>query len=374
MALSRIANTLIILIATVIILVYGKSLMIPFILALLVWFLTKEARSALRKIPLVASKFPVWLQSLLAGGLIFSILGGIVRIVTRNIQTLSKSWQTYEGNIEQMITQVTDRFDLDLESILNDFLGNFEFSPFFRDMLSSLTDVFGNAFIIVLYALFLTLEETGFSKKLKAMYPAKDTYDEIIEIIEKIDQSIGAYLSIKSLVSLLTGFLSFIALWAIGIEAPVFWAFLIFLLNYIPTIGSLIATAFPALFALLQFGEFTPCLLVLVIVGAIQIIVGNIIEPRLMGDSLNISALVVLLALSFWGALWGVAGMLMSVPITVIIIIVFAEFPSTRPVAILLSDSGNVGQEEALPAEQEIIPTPDPEVAEEDPQPESPDT
>lgn len=345
MTLSRIANTLIILIATVVILVYGKSLMIPFILALLVWFLTKEMRAVLRKIPLVANKFPVWLQSLIAGGFIFAILGGIVRIVTRNIQTLSKSWQTYEGNIEHMIGQINQRFDIDLESILNDFLGNFELSPFFQNMLSSLTDVFGNAFIIVLYALFLTLEESGFSNKLKAMYPNRDTYDEIIEIIGKIDQSIGAYLSIKSLVSLLTGFLSFIALWAIGIEAPVFWAFLIFLLNYIPTIGSLIATVFPALFALLQFGEFAPCFLVLIIVGAIQIIVGNIVEPRLMGDTLNISALVVLLALSFWGALWGVAGMLMSVPITVILIIVFAEFPSTRPVAILLSDSGNVGQD-----------------------------
>lgn len=361
MTVSKIAYILIILIATVIILVYGKSLMIPFILALLVWFLTKEVRDGLRRIPVVASRFPSWLQNVLASGLMFGILGGIVRIVTKNTQTLSRSWQIYEGNIDRMVGQVNQRFDIDLRTFLDDFLGDFELSLFFRDILSSLTDVFGDAFIILLYALFLMLEESIFSKKLKAMYPTESTYQHVVTLMAKIDKSIGAYLGIKTLMSLLTGFLSFIALWAIGIEAPVFWAFLIFLLNYIPTIGSLIATGFPAVFALLQFGEFAPCILVLAIVGAIQIVVGNIIEPRMMGDSLNISALVVLIALSFWGALWGVAGMLLSVPITVMLIIVFAEFPTTRPVAILLSDTGNVGQAVPLAEEEvEMFESPEP--------------
>jgi predicted PurR-regulated permease PerM len=145
-------------------------------------------------------------------------------------------------------------------------------------------------------------------------------------------------------VSLLTGFLSYFALLFIGVDAPLFWSFLIFILNFIPTIGSLIATIFPAIFAMLQYGEFTPGILVLAIVGAIQLIIGNLVEPRVMGNSLNISPLVVFLTLSLWGVMWGVIGMLLSVPITVILIIIMSEFPGTRPFAILLSQKGNINK------------------------------
>ena len=109
----------------------------------------------------------------------------------------------------------------------------------------------------------------------------------------------------------------------------------------------------PAIFALLQFGEFGPLLLVIILVGAVQIVVGSIIEPRIMGDSFNISPLIVVISLSLWGTLWGIIGMILSVPIMVILIIIFAEFPSTRPVAIALSGNGKVG--EPLQAKTKII-------------------
>jgi AI-2 transport protein TqsA len=136
--------------------------------------------------------------------------------------------------------------------------------------------------------------------------------------------------------------LSYIALKMIGVDFPVFWAVLIFLLNYIPTIGSMIATLFPVVFALLQFGTYGPALTVVVFVGSIQVLVGNILEPKWMGNSLNVSSLVVLLALAFWGWLWGVTGMILCVPITVMAVIVCAQFPQSRSIAVLLSEQGNV--------------------------------
>ncbi len=143
----------------------------------------------------------------------------------------------------------------------------------------------------------------------------------------------------------MTGAFSYVALLIIGVDAPLFWAFLIFILNFIPTIGSLIATAFPAIFATLQYGDLGPAIWVLIVVGAIQIIVGNFIEPRLVGSSLNISPLVVFLTLALWGLIWGITGMLLSVPITVILIIILSEFPASRPLAILLSQKGNIAKE-----------------------------
>jgi predicted PurR-regulated permease PerM len=176
------------------------------------------------------------------------------------------------------------------------------------------------------------------------MYPDEKKYNSVNQLVSKIDRSISNYIALKTLVSLLTGFFSYFVLIAIGVDAPLFWSFLIFILNFIPTIGSLIATLFPAIFSVLQFGEFTPGILVLAIVGAVQLIMGNIVEPRLMGSSLNISPLVVFLALVMWGVIWGIPGMLLSVPITVILIIIMSEFPGTRPLAVLLSQRGEINK------------------------------
>jgi predicted PurR-regulated permease PerM len=184
-----------------------------------------------------------------------------------------------------------------------------------------------------------------FPKKIKVMYPNNTEYKKIDAIMGKIDKSISSYIALKTLISIITGVLSYIALAIIGVDAPIFWAFLIFILNFIPTIGSLVATIFPAIFALLQFGEFTQGLLVLGIVGSIQMVVGNFVEPKVMGSSLNISPLVVFLTLAIWGVMWGITGMLLSVPITVILIIIMAEFPSTRPLAILLSQDGQLNND-----------------------------
>jgi predicted PurR-regulated permease PerM len=136
--------------------------------------------------------------------------------------------------------------------------------------------------------------------------------------------------------------LSYFALIFIGIDVPLFWAFLIFLLNFIPTIGSLIGTLFPALFCLLQFGEITQGISVLAVVGAIQLVIGNIVEPKIMGNSLNLSSFVAIISLSLWGALWGVTGMILSIPITVIIVIILSQFQSTKSIAILLSEKGDL--------------------------------
>ena len=136
--------------------------------------------------------------------------------------------------------------------------------------------------------------------------------------------------------------MSYIVLSIIGVDFAIFWAYLIFLLNFIPTIGSLIATIFPVLLAFAQFGTWIQPSLVLILVSSIQVLVGNILEPRLMGNSLNVSPLVVLVSLAFWGWLWGVVGMIISVPITIMLIIVCSQFDNLRWIAIVLSRKGDL--------------------------------
>ena len=332
-----------IIITTVVILIYAQSIIIPFILAILFWFLIRVIKKLLRKVKYIGN-WPKWILTLISLAFLLGILVFIIQLITQNIQQLSQTLPVYEANINKMTNAINARFNIDIGTILTDMTEDFKFGGMLTGLFSALTGIFGDAFTVLLYLVFLLLEEPIFPKKIRAMYPDQEKFNHINALIGKIDHSIGSYIALKTVVSLVTGFLSYFALLFIGVDAPVFWAFLIFVLNFIPTIGSLIATLFPAIFALLQFGEFTPGILVLAIVGTIQLIVGNFIEPRVMGNSLNISPLVVFLTLAIWGVIWGITGMLLSVPITVILIIVMSEFPSTQPLAILLSQKGSINK------------------------------
>ena len=270
------------------------------------------------------------------------LLSLVFQLILDNIANLRESYPLYEANLTNVIQSINERFDIKLFEIGKSQFGNLDFGEILTGIFSSITDLVGNTFMIVLYLLFIVLEEANFTAKLEKIFPDKEEFSQYMNILQKTGNSISEYLRLKAFVSLITGVMSFIALYFIGVEAPAFWAFLIFILNFIPTIGSLIGTVFPAIFSLLQFGEFLPFVLVLAIVGTIQLIVGNIIEPRLMGSSMNISPLVTILSLSLWGYIWGVTGMILSVPITVIMIIVFSHFEKTKSIAILLSEKGEL--------------------------------
>ncbi len=342
MANNKTVSYLIIIISSIALLVIGKDLLIPFILALLIWFLIVDFRRLFEKIPGIGQKLPRWIWTVISSFILFIICGLIVNLLAENIQDLSQNIPEYEKNLLEFNETIKTQFDIDIEEYIENYTGDFEFSGLLKNLFSSLSDLFGNAFMIILYVLFIFLEESVFGDKIKAMFTSPDKYNDINSTLQAINKSISSYITLKTIISLITGLGSYIALYFIGIDTPIFWAFLIFLLNYIPTIGSLIGTLFPAVIALLQFGDITYFILVIAIVGAVQLIVGNIVEPKVMGNSLNLSPLAVIIALSLWGALWGITGMVLSVPITVIMVILFAQFKGTRSIAILLSERGKV--------------------------------
>jgi AI-2 transport protein TqsA len=342
MNLNRAASGMILVIAIVIILVFGKELMIPFVFAILIWFLVSKVRLLLVKIPFVKRRLPSWLQSLITSVFIFGILGFVGTILTKSINSLAKSYKNYQINVSFLKERIDATFQIDIGESFGNFLTDLNFGSILESIFTSLSGLFGSTFMILIYMLFVFLEANSFPHKIRAVCTTDEQYASVKDLLGKIESSMTNYIGLKTLTSVLTGLLSYFVLLIIGIDSPVFWAFLIFLLNYIPTIGSMVATLFPALFSLLQFGEFQPFFMVLLFVGVIQVLVGNFLEPKLMGNSLNISPLVTILALSFWGAIWGITGMFLSVPITVMLVIVFAQFPSTRPIAIMLSEKGKV--------------------------------
>lgn len=344
MNVNRSASILILLIGLVFVLIVGKNLLLPLVLAGLIWFFIKEIRKLSEKIPFIGKRLPRWVHNLVSISILYGLIGVVVKMLELNINELTKedNLAVYVNNLDTINDYIYQKFGISVETFLNNSTDKIDYSNLIQGTLSSASEQLGHLFMIGLYVLFMLLEETAFTGKLAAMAGSEKKKEEWNNTLKKISDSIGSYLVLKTVVSLLTGVLSYTVLAIIGIDAPLFWAFLIFLLNYIPTVGSLIATLFPACMALLQSGELNLALMVIVAVGAIQLIVGNIIEPKVMGNSLNVSSLVVILALSFWGAIWGITGMVLSVPITVIMVILFGQFETTRKIAILLSDRGKL--------------------------------
>lgn len=344
MKLQKIGLIFFIIFCIIALLILAKGIILPLILAVFLWFIIKEIREFMDKITWIETKIPRWIKTVVASVFILFVIGLISNLIVSNVQDLYTELPKYQLNLEAVSSQIETKFGLNIGDNINNFIGEINLTSMGKTVLDSLSELFSSTFMILLYLIFILMEETSFLNKLKAVYEKPNEFEEVNSLLIEIDKSLSKYISIKTLLSLITAFLSYLVLKLIGIDFAFFWAACIFILNFIPSIGSLIATLFPALMALVQYGgtDFTPFILVLIFVGAIQVLVGNFLEPKMMGNSLNISSLVVILSLSVWGAIWGIIGMVLSVPITVMMILVFSKIKGTRDVAILLSEKGTI--------------------------------
>ncbi len=344
MRVQRTTYLVLLISAIAYILYISQSYLIPLVIALMIWDIVRGLRDFFSKIKFIKKYCPIWLLNTMSFGLIFLVLAFISNLIINGITSFSNDLPQYEANIFKINDSINNSYSFNPLSQLESFTGSFDFTKMIEPILNSLTTILADGFMITLYCIFILLEESTFRKKINVLFKNEKQAEKVRYILHEIDELFTQYLSLKTMVSLLTGFLSYIALLILGVNSPILWAILIFLLNYIPSIGSLIATAFPAIVAMLQFGDVMSGVWVLVSVGIVQVVVGNFIEPRMMGNSLNISPLVVLLALVIWGAIWGIIGMLLSVPITVMIMIILAQFENTKGVAVMLSADGDISK------------------------------
>jgi len=356
----KLASICIVIASVLALLIFAKGLLLPFIIALLVWYIINTLADRLGEFKFICFFLPKWGQLVLSALIISFILVVIGGLIAENAREMTSAIPRYQENVGQLyekfvnppIVWASQRFGL-MEGQLQQRIGDYFASQnsgetitwLITGAVSTVSGFAANGFLIVIYVIFLLLEQTFFPKKFRALFPDADRLSKFQDVIERINESIHAYFTVKLTVSLLTAVASYIVMLLVGLDFAIFWAFLIFLLNFIPNIGSLVATLFPSMMAILQFETLAPFFVILIGVGTIQMIVGNFVEPKMMGSSLNISSLVVIIALTVWGAIWGIAGMILCVPITVIMMIIMAQFPGTRPIAILLSERGELMHE-----------------------------
>ena len=343
-------NNLIFFIALIFCLWICRSIFIPLLFATFLWYLLNSIAAYYRrimpcyKISNDACRVPTRLYNFTSILLSFLTIGGIIYLFATQIKPMLIELYTATPILQQKLFVFSDyistRFGVNIDTNLIPNLP--EIAGYVGSSLAGLATSTG---MVLIYLVFMFVEQSSFNKKIDAMPVSKIKSKKLRYILNSINENMKKYLFAKTFLSAATGLCAYIALKIIGLEYASVWAFIIFILNYIPTLGSILACALPITYALISGDTWHLALFTAIALVVLEIIFGNIIDPKMTGKTLNISTLAILINLVFWGMLWGIAGMFFSVPILAAIYITTAQFSSTRWIATLLSTDGNIPDE-----------------------------
>lgn len=324
------------------ILIVAKHLLIPLVVAIFIWYLINAVATFFGHFSIGKLSLGKPFCFALAILAILGFLGILVNLLSRSAAEVVTGAPAYQKNLEFLVARVFEFLDMERPATLKQLLSSLDLTAFLSQFTKAVTGFFGKIGIILVYVVLLFIEQAVFDKKLAALIKDAQRKAKVLSVFQQIRTDTLTYIGIKTFTSLLTGLLSYGVMSLVGLDFAEFWAILIFLFNYIPAIGSILATIFPSILALVQFDSLGPFVVIAGGVTLLQFLIGNLLDPRLMGKSLNLSSLVIVLSLGLWGSIWGIAGMFLCVPITVIVMIIFSHFPQTRPIVVVLSSDGQI--------------------------------
>ncbi len=319
-------------------------LLIPLVLAILLASLFQPLIIILKKykipnlviVPFIAS------MSIFVIYLIITVIGDMYSDILRDkdflIERLFIRFNEIITGINNLVgTNFSKQSDVKslIEIIDTDFLS------FAATGVASVFGSFTGSFLIFSVYYMLLLSGMSNYRRYLVYISGGSEHTELLNTYETVQRSIFSYVIIKSIVSLATGFLVYLICFSFDISYALFWGFLAFLLNYIPSVGSIFGSIPPVLMSFIQYDSLQTVFFVLILIALVQFTIGNLIEPKIMGETLRINIVTVIFGLVFWGWMWGVPGMIISVPLLVLIKLIFEQFPSLRVLArIMGSPSG----------------------------------
>jgi predicted PurR-regulated permease PerM len=338
-------NKLIVFIGLTFILWIGRSIFVPIFIAAFFWYLINAISAYYRKVmPYHSNEKKTTISgafNLLSKILSIATFGFLIYMFVTQIQPMFSELFINIPEIQSKLNLMADYFSGILGLSLN--FGNiFNISSILNSISLSAANIAATSAMVLVYIFFMFIEQSTFRKKLDALFNDKRKSKKLSYILQSIDTNMKKYMFMKTFVSGATALMSYLWLNYLGLEFAGVWAFIIFIMNYIPTFGSIVACGMPILYALVATNTMNMPILVAGGLIILQILLGNLLEPKLTGKTLNLSTLAILINLVFWGMLWGPAGMFFSVPILVAIFVITAQFDGTRPVAVLLSANGEI--------------------------------
>jgi AI-2 transport protein TqsA len=320
----------------------GESFFVPLVMAVLAVYLVDILSRLIRKIPIAGHSVPNAISVILAFGIIFGLGFVLIEIVAQNARHVATFAPKYQARLQQLQVEVFSRVGIEEPPELRQLIKEIDLRTVFTAVAKQVAGVLEDVTLVVIYGLFIMLERRFFPVKLEALFHDTERRRNAIRIIRRIDRDIHTYLGVKTAVSFTSAVLSYVLMRIVGLDFAEFWALLIFVLHFIPTIGVIVATLLPTLLAAVQFDDLRPFLVIGIGITAIAQLMGNIVEPNVMGETLNLSPLTVIISLIVWGSIWGIVGAFLCVPLTVILVIILSNFRSTRWVSVLLSKTGEI--------------------------------
>lgn len=314
----------------------AQPVILPLVIALLLSFLLTPAMNFLMK----RWRFPRGLAILLIIVLIFGIIFLLGWFVFSSVQSFVKQYGKYEARFEEIFTDIMSSRYLARLNISEDLFSGFNWKLTLRDYLFSVSGSFmtfvGVTVIITIVLIFLFLETPHFKVKLSQAFPPH-TSKRIGIMLEHITRQVSRYLGVKMFISFMTGLTVSVTLAIIGMDFPIIWGALAFLLNFIPQVGSIIFVVISILLSIVQFyPSIADPVTVAITMTVVQLLFGQFLDPLMSGERLNLSPVIILASLVFWAWLWGVVGAFIAVPIAATIKIICANIPFLKPVSVLM--------------------------------------
>ena len=316
-------------------LVQAKFILISLAIAIILFSLTSDAIGAIARFGV-----PTWLATVLA---LMLIALGLMWISTTVVGQVNQVVQITLGYVEQAqaaIPQMTEWLGPDAQESLQTAVRNIDVAGWLRSLAGQAGDLLSGSTLILLFVGFMFAERVWFPVKIERLAGDPARAARVRATIAQIMHRVNRYLVVKTAVSAATGLCVWIIFRLAGLSLAGPIAMVTFVLNFLPSVGSIISTAIAFLLAFLLSGDLTLALIVGAACTAVHFLIGNVLDPMLLGQTLRLSAFGIILSLAFWGAVWGVPGMFLAVPIMVALMIVCAQFRWLRPVAVLLSREG----------------------------------
>ena len=321
------------MIASIGVLYLLKGILLPFVIAIMVSYLLSPLVEKMHsyKVPRIAT---LLLIILLLSGFLFRNL----ELLLNNALAFAQDFPSYQSQFLDLLQNYTAEYEW-LEvglSQVTDWFFSLPIASYTNSLVNSSVSILSNVFLILLFVIYLCLTIPNLPKKVERAFPTTKA-KRLEKVLNHINQDIRKYVSLHTAVSLATGVSVGIVCWAMSVPFWFLWGTLAFFLNYIPTIGSILATIPPLVTTAVVLG-ITPALWVGILVILAQLFWGNIVEPKIAGDSLGLSPLVILLSLVFWGWLWGIVGAILAVPIAVIIKVTCLNIPALQSIGVFMDD------------------------------------
>ncbi len=339
----RIQNILLGIIAFAVVLfvlVQARFILISLAIAIILFSLTSEAISSIARLRIGSLRITNWVASMAAVLLISGALLALSALVLAQLNSVITIALTYADQGQRAVAELFRWMGADVEDAILNSVRSIEITGWLRSAAGQAGNLLSATVLVSLFVGFLFAERVWFSTKLVNLLGDAQKAERVGNIMGSIIRRVNHYLLVKTAVSAVTGLMVWAVMMIFGLELAVAMGVLTFVMNYIPNIGSIIATLLVTLVAYVQVDDVSTAGLIFALTAVVQFVNGNVIDPMLMGRALRLSSFGIIISLAFWGAVWGVPGMFLSVPIMVAVMIVCSHIPGLRPVAILLSREG----------------------------------